>query len=162
VTEARTASTVLVLRPATPADAARLLEWRNDPAVVGFSLTGRPVTATDHAEWLAARLGRSPSRLWIAEEGVDPVGQVRVDLEDGTGTVSIGVAREHRGRGLGSRMLRAVVVAMEPDVEVRNLRALVHPENVASMLAFEHVGFSDTGGRHQGFVEFARSVEANP
>ena len=102
----------VVLRPATSADRALLIEWRNDQDVVRYSLSGRPVAAAEHANWLTARLAEPAPRLWIAEEAGEPVGQVRIDLEDETGTVSISVAPARRGRGVGSRMLRALVIEM--------------------------------------------------
>jgi RimJ/RimL family protein N-acetyltransferase len=150
----------VALRAATHADAALLLEWRNDADVVRFSLTGRTVGASQHASWLAARLARPTQRLWIAEEGREPVGQVRVDLEDATGTVSIAVAATHRGRGVGTKILRALVIEMEADPEVGTLLAMVHPDNSASLRAFERLGFRARDGRPHGFVVFERSVEA--
>ncbi len=149
----------VTLRPATLADQNRLLEWRNQPDVVRYSLSGRPVAASAHANWLAARLTSPGARLWLAEEAGEPVGQVRVDLDDKAGTVSISVAPAHRGRGVGTRMLRALVLEMERDIEVRNLLALVHPENTASLRAFVRVGFHDTGHRRRDFVVLDRSVE---
>lgn len=156
------AGSEVLLRTATSGDQARLLEWRNEPEVVRFSISGRPVDALEHASWLAARLERSAPRLWIAEEAADAVGQVRVDLEGDAGTVSISVSPAHRGRGVGSRMLRALMVEMEQDAEVRILLALVHPENTTSLRAFGRVGFHDTGRRRRAFVLLERSVEAKP
>lgn len=150
----------VVLRPATSADRALLIEWRNDQDVVRYSLSGRPVAAAEHANWLTARLAEPAPRLWIAEEAGEPVGQVRIDLEDETGTVSISVAPARRGRGVGSRMLRALVIEMEADAAVRSLLALVHGENTASLRSFERAGFSDTGRQRRGFVVLERSVEA--
>jgi RimJ/RimL family protein N-acetyltransferase len=150
----------VVLRPATAADRALLLAWRNDQDVVRYSLSGRPVAAAEHANWLTARLAEPALRLWIAEQAGEPVGQVRVDLEDETGTVSISVAPGQRGRGVGSRMLRALLIEMEADAAVRRLLALVHRENTASLRSFERAGFGDTGQRRRGFVILERSVEA--
>ncbi|MFZ0128332.1 MAG: GNAT family N-acetyltransferase [Candidatus Dormiibacterota bacterium] len=150
----------VVLRPATSADRALLLEWRNDQDVVRYSLSGRPVAAAEHANWLTARLAEPALRLWIAEEAGKPVGQVRVDLEDETGTVSISVAPAQRGRGVGSRMLRALLIEMEADAAVRSLVALVHRENTTSLRSFERAGFGDAGRRQRGFVVLERSVEA--
>jgi RimJ/RimL family protein N-acetyltransferase len=152
------AGTEIVLRPATPGDAAQLLEWRNEPDVVRFSISGRPVEPSEHSQWLAARLDDPERRLWIAEEAGDPVGQVRVDLASGTGTVSIAVAPAHRGRGVGSSVLRALLVEIEADLGVRDLRAVVHPENAASLRAFERAGFQDAGRTQRGFLVLERSV----
>ena len=151
----------MILRLAAEGDQALLLAWRNDADVVRFSLTGRTVGASQHTNWLAARLARPRRRLWIAEEMGEPVGQTRVDLEDAAGTVSLAVAPGHRGRGVGTGILRALVSEMEADDEVSTLVAMVHPDNTASLRAFERAGFQAMDGRRDGFVVFERSVEAN-
>lgn len=142
----------VVLRPATPNDEALLLEWRNEPAAVRYSGTGLPVDAPVHARWLAARLTRPVQRLWIAEQSGEPVGQARVDDEAATGIVSISVAPAHRGRGIAAQILMALLGEMRADTTVRKLVALVHPENTASLRAFERARFHDTGQRRQGFM----------
>jgi RimJ/RimL family protein N-acetyltransferase len=155
------------LRPATLGDASLLLDWRNDPVAVRFSVTRRTVEPGEHLVWLAARLADPGTRLWIAEEdgvpaGQDgvPAGQVRVDLEGGTGTVSIAVAPDRRGRGVGSAILRAMLIEMERDVEARRLRAVAHDENRTSIRAFERIGFRRRGRSERGFVVLKRDLEA--
>ena len=98
------------------------------------------------------RLNDAHSLLWIAEDHGDAVGQVRVDSEGAIGTVSIAVAPDHRGRGLATEILRAMLVEMARTATVGELRATVHPENTASLRAFERVGFRTTGDRERGFV----------
>jgi RimJ/RimL family protein N-acetyltransferase len=137
-----------------------LLAWRNDPDAVRFSVTGRVVTHAEHAGWLAARLADPNTRLWIAEEDGQPVGQVRVDLGNGTGTVSIGIAPAHRGRGIGSAVLQAMLVEVERDPGVHRLRAVAHAENAASRRAFERAGFQRRGRRDRDFIVLDRSVGA--
>jgi UDP-2,4-diacetamido-2,4,6-trideoxy-beta-L-altropyranose hydrolase len=141
----------VTLRGAVDDDAGRLLEWRNDMDAVRFSVSGRPVTAEDHRRWFAARRDDPQGRLWIAEDGGTPVGQVRVDINDGVGVVSVAVAAEHRGRRIGSEMLRAMVAEVSADGAVRTLRALVHPENGPSIRAFERAGFQLTADNDRGF-----------
>jgi RimJ/RimL family protein N-acetyltransferase len=142
----------LTLRPATAEDAATLLVWRNDPEAVRFSVTGRGVTPDEHAAWLARRLGDPTTRLWIAEEDASPVGQVRVDTEDGVGTVSIAIAPGQRGRGLGTAALRAMVGEVERGPVPMRLRALVHTGNPGSMRAFELAGFHRLERREGEFI----------
>jgi UDP-2,4-diacetamido-2,4,6-trideoxy-beta-L-altropyranose hydrolase len=151
----------LSLRPATSGDEALLLGWRNDPEAVRLSVTGHDVTPAEHAVWLARCLGDPGTRLWIAEEGGTPVGQVRVDVEDGIGTVSIAIGPGRRGHGLGSAALRAMVVEVERDHIARTLRALVHPENPASLRAFERAGFHQRSTRNGEFVVLERAVVAS-
>ncbi|HUZ70475.1 MAG TPA: GNAT family N-acetyltransferase [Candidatus Saccharimonadales bacterium] len=151
----------LTLRPATSGDEVLLLGWRNDPEAVRLSVTGREVTPAEHAAWLARRLGDPGTRLWIAEERGTPVGQVRVDLEGGSGTVSIAIGQGRRGHGLGSAALRAMVVEVERDQIASTLRALVHAENPASLRAFERAGFHQRSTRNGEFVVLERAVAAN-
>lgn len=127
------------------------MRWRNDADSVRFSTTVRAVTPDEHTRWLNQRLSDPSTRLWIAEENGAPVGQVRVDLEAGTGAVSIAVAPEHRGRGLGVQMLRAMLAAVTAEGAAGQLRALVRPDNSASTVSFERAGFQRTGETDGGF-----------
>jgi UDP-2,4-diacetamido-2,4,6-trideoxy-beta-L-altropyranose hydrolase len=150
----------VTLRAATHIDAPLLLAWRNDPDAIRFSVTGRGVTPAEHGDWLAVRLADPHTRLWVAEEDNEAVGQVRVELSDDTGTVSIGIAPAHRGRGIGSAVLDALLVEMERDPRVNRLRAVAHPRNTASVRAFERVGFSRCGRGQGDFIVLERSVGA--
>lgn len=148
----------VTLRRATVSDGPLLMVWRNDPVVIRYSITRRGVTPAEHLEWLAARLSDPDRCFWIAEEGGTPVGQVRVDLDRGVGTVSIVIASDHRGRGVGSAVLRAMLVEMADGRRASRLRAEVEQENSASLRAFERTGFVRQGLREGGFVVFERSV----
>jgi UDP-2,4-diacetamido-2,4,6-trideoxy-beta-L-altropyranose hydrolase len=150
----------VTLRPATDRDAGLLIEWRNDPDAIRFSVTGRGVTPDEHRHWLSARLADPSTRLWIAEQGGTPVGQVRVDMAAGTGTVSVGIAPAHRGRGIGSAVLQAMVIEIERETVARELRAIVNADNPASIRAFERAGFHRGGRDEPGFLVLERSVGA--
>jgi UDP-2,4-diacetamido-2,4,6-trideoxy-beta-L-altropyranose hydrolase len=130
------------LRPAQEEDSARLLALRNDPDAVGFSVSGRAVTVEEHERWFR-RVRDDPAhhRLWIAEQGGEPVGQVRVDITGGTGTVSIAVEAGHRGRGVGTSMLQAVVAQVGVEGAPSRLTSVVRSDNAASLRAFAAAGF---------------------
>jgi UDP-2,4-diacetamido-2,4,6-trideoxy-beta-L-altropyranose hydrolase len=148
----------VTLRRAREDDGAVLREWRNDADAVRFSSTARPVSPEAHARWLAARLADSGTRLWIAEEARVPVGQVRVDLADGTGVVSIVVAAVARGRGIGQAMLRAAIDEIAHEDAAIQLRALIHPDNTASLRAFDRAGFRRVSSDEHGFVVLKRAA----
>lgn len=148
----------MILRPATGQDSIRLLEWRNDPDAVRFSITRRAVTTAEHERWLAACLERTDVHLWIAEQAGVPVGQIRVDTDRGTGLVSIAVAPEHRGRGLAAVILNAMVAEVGRSGAVRKLRANVDPENLTSLRAFNKAGFRSLVKNDEGFVVLERRV----
>lgn len=152
----------LTLRAATSGDEAMLLGWRNDPEAIRFSVTGQGVRPAEHSAWLARRLGDPNTHLWIAEERGAPVGQVRVDVEGDTGTVSIAVAPGERGRGVGTAALRAMVREVERDPAVRRLRALVRTDNRASVRAFELAGFERLGRLEGEFIVLEFEMGTHP
>ncbi len=142
----------VTLRAAHADDASTIRDWRNDADTVRSSAIARPVSEAEHARWFAATLADPRRRLWVAEENGVPVGQVRVDLNDGAGVFSIVVAPEHRGRGIGQAMLRGALAEVEREGTATKLVALVRKENLPSMRAFEQVGFSRKGPSGDGFV----------
>ncbi len=142
----------LRLRPAVPGDSSVLRTLRNDPDSVRWSRSGRSVQPDEHAAWFAGVLACPASRVWIAQRGEQRVGQVRVDVHDGVGTVSVTVVPDERGHGLGTEILRALVRALTADEQVHTLVAWIHHDNAASVGAFRRVGFADTGSEG----EFAR------
>lgn len=142
----------VTLRPARLSDADVLRQWRNDATAVRFSGAAREVSAAEHDRWLAERLADPATRLRIAEENGVPVGQARIDMAGGAGAVSIAVAAGARGRGLGQAMLRAILDDVAHEGEASTLTAVAHPDNVASIRAFERVGFRRRGSRENGFV----------
>ena len=144
----------MTLRPAGEEDSERVMAWRNDPDAVRFSVTGRPVTSEEHRAWFARlRSHGSRSHLWIAEERGAPVGQVRVDVDGDVGTVSIAVAPDRRGQGLGTAMLRAVSGQAPGALALTRLVALVRVDNPASLRAFEAAGFHRAGVARDAFLE---------
>jgi UDP-2,4-diacetamido-2,4,6-trideoxy-beta-L-altropyranose hydrolase len=149
----------IALRTVQDGDFALLLGWRNDPAAVEFSVSRRRVTAAEHEQWFARVCGdQSGTMIWIVEENRTPVGQVRVDVVDGVGVVSIAIAAEHRGRGIGRRALLAMVAAIAADGTIQQLRALAHPDNSRSLRAFEGAGFHRAMDAESGFAVLERSV----
>jgi RimJ/RimL family protein N-acetyltransferase len=137
----------VVLRPAVPGDRDRLLAWRNDSLTRQFSFSTAPVSEATHDRWLEQSLSRPDRRLMIAEQAGTPVGQLRLDRPaDGQrlAEVSITIAPECRGCGLGSRVLLAAdAVAREWGVE--RLVARVKRLNDRSRRIFETAGYVGNG-----------------
>jgi spore coat polysaccharide biosynthesis protein SpsF len=132
---------VLVLRPAFAADAAFMLACRNDPDAVRHSMSARPVDVVDHAVWFAAHLEDPATPIWIGEVDEKRIGTVRLTVRSGVAEIGLAVDPGRRGRGHGGALLRALLDETRADQQVVELVARVHPENVASMRAFERVGF---------------------
>lgn len=134
------------VRPAVLDDAALLHSWRNDPLVRSLSRSTDPISLDDHAAWLRSSLATSDRHLLIVESAGDatPAATTRYDLlPDGAGSrerweVSITVAPEMRGRGLGRAALEASdawLIAREPAAS--EIVAWVRRSNAGSLRLFE-------------------------
>lgn len=142
---------MITLRPASVADSDRLWRWRNDPDARAASLDKNPVPWERHEEWFARTLASKDRIILIAEdEDGAPVGMVRFDREpDGAASVSINIAPDSRGSGVGKAVLAAALDAYASAHPERPLRALIRESNSASLRLFAGQGFkqeSTAGG----------------
>ena len=130
------------LRPVTLDDAGILLAWRNDPVVRSASRSTDEITLAEHEAWLMRMLESPHSWLFIGidEEG-QPVGHTRVVEEGGYAEVSIVIAPEHRGRGLGGQLLGLTHDAYAAGGGDCELRAFVRASNDPSHRLFLSTGY---------------------
>ena len=155
---------MITLMRATMDDAARLFEWRTDPATRGSSHSAGPVSFDHHRAWLERTLARPGVRLYVV---IDPqreewIGTCRLDREDRSAAISLTVSPHARGQGYAGQILSALQhEAIEWGVE--RLTATVKPSNVASLRAFAAAGFQQYHGSDAGeSVEFELLVAERP
>lgn len=137
----------LRLRAAQPGDCRQLWEWANDPAVRAWAFSQAPIPWEEHVRWFQQKLRSSNCALFIAaDEAGDALGQVRLEWDSrGEAEVHISVAKERRGAGIGSAVIRRVVDQAWHEPSVRVIHAHVKPDNEASLRAFERAGFRRVG-----------------
>ena len=139
-------SAELTMRPATRADADFLRSLRNESDVVSASRTDQPVDAATHAAWLSNSLASRTRRLFVVCLDSQPIGQARLDSVADGEWVSIALAADYRGKGLGTEVLRTVKAVARGD-----LLAEVRKANERSLALFRRCGFADSGS-DQDFV----------
>ena len=84
---------------------------------------------------------------------------MRLDRDGRQAEVSIGLAPDVRGRGLGRRLVGEAVAAAPTVFVIDRLIARVKPENEPSLRAFRGAGFEDTG-RGQNVVTLTLELPA--
>jgi RimJ/RimL family protein N-acetyltransferase len=135
------ASERIKLRAATFADCERVWQWNFAPDVRAASLSSHTPTYEEHVKWYTQRVaGNWP--MWIVLEDATPVGVVRLDDADpkiGRARISIALASEARGRGIGKRAIRTVCERWG-----RPMIAEILSTNTASRACFEACGFIAT------------------
>jgi L-amino acid N-acyltransferase YncA len=128
----------LALRRATADDCAAVWAWNFAPDVRAVSIDARPVGLDDHARWYAERLARADAPMWVVENAGRPIGIVRVDNQpDGAGKLSIALARDARGRGIGRRAVAEACARWG-----RPVVAWIRHDNLSSRNCFEACGFT--------------------
>jgi RimJ/RimL family protein N-acetyltransferase len=135
----------VALRPAGHDDCRRIWLWRNDEQTRRVSLDSAPIAFENHERWFQATLRSPDHRAYIIEAGGEAAGVVRLDLEGEQATVSINLAPEWRGRGVGPPALERLAELAFGTLGLNGLVASVKADNRASLAAFEKAGFTPSG-----------------
>lgn len=150
------------VRRATHEDSPLLLAWRNDPVTRAASVNSDVVAPEDHDAWFAKVVDSPQHRLLIGLDLDDvPAGMVRFDLRSSTvWEVSINVAPERRGHGVGGDLLAAGLESFAHEQPQVALIARVHHDNAASNALFARAGFTPEhdGTQEDGFVRLRRGT----
>jgi len=152
--------TGLALRPASAADAVLLWEWRNEEVTRLNSFDATPIPWASHVTWLEQKLAADACRIWILEDRARPVGQIRFERRGDTAWVNYSIDAHHRGRRLGTAILKLSVCRACRELRARDVAGLVKISNIASCRAFAGAGFVRTAGVLESgcaCVRFARA-----
>ncbi len=142
----------LLLRPARWPDVLLAWRWANDPTVRRVSFSEAAIGWEEHIAWFQQQLNDPNTFYLIAEsEARTPIGQIRFHLDGPVAELSVLLAAEHRGRGLGERLIKLGSWIVMQCTETARIRAEVKPGNDASVRAFSAAGFRGVpGGRVRG------------
>lgn len=134
----------IALRAADWSDCDKIFQWINDLQVRRYSFSTAPITIDEHRSWYEDRLNDPASMILIATDADDrPLGQIRFLMEDGEATVSVMLDETARGCGLGQELIRRGTGRLFALTDTARVRALVKPENRASIQAFTSAKFRE-------------------
>jgi|GEM_PF-960458 len=125
----------VLFREADTEDAAMLLEWRNDALTREASRRTGVVSAQTHGAWLLDTIDHADCRLLIAELNNQPIGTVRIDIDDPC-ELSWTIAPRARQRGNGRKMIEEIVQML-----ALPMTAMVRKTNLPSRKIAEACGF---------------------
>lgn len=145
--------TPLALRPATLADAEPVWHWRAALPASHFRAGPNPPLA-DHLRWWARALD-TPDRVLLM---AGSLAHLRLDRTGDSAAVSILLAPQARGRGLGLRLL-ALLEPLARRHGLRQLTAEAAADNPASCALFRAAGYADAGPT-DGFHRFTRPLQS--
>jgi RimJ/RimL family protein N-acetyltransferase len=133
----------LTLRLVRDSDALAIYRWQRDPETRRYFHKKQPPTWEEHLDWFVERYARERTRWYIVEFEGTPVGSVWVQPgADGQLVLSIVIAPEVRGKGIGREFLRLASLTLFRNIPgLPMLFADVHEENVASAAIFARAGY---------------------
>jgi RimJ/RimL family protein N-acetyltransferase len=140
----------VTVRPAGPADADRILGWRNAPATRAVSGDGEEIEAADHQAWFARVLADGNRHVLIGEKDGTGIGCLRFDCDGDRATVSIFLAPERIGEGLGPPLLAAGMAWLAAAAPAcRWIEAEVKEGHDPSHRLFRSSGFAPAASRYR-------------
>ncbi len=131
-------------RRANLTDAKLYFDWANDPEVRKNGFCPDLILWENHIQWFTKKLQEKDSYLYIVSNCFDQkVGQVRL-TPDPSGYLEIGFSVDvnHRGKGIGRKMLCLVLNQAIKSHHVKGYIARAKPSNPASYSIFEKLGFT--------------------
>jgi UDP-2,4-diacetamido-2,4,6-trideoxy-beta-L-altropyranose hydrolase len=142
----RMSASQLNLRAAREDDCFLIWEWANDPETRQVSFSSEPIAWETHQEWYARTVRAPNSFFYIGSNASgDPVGQIRFQLDGQRATVSVSLAKEARGKGLGAALIVCGVTQFLHDSDAEIVDAYVKPDNNKSVKTFTTADFVDAG-----------------
>lgn len=134
---------MLYLRKARSSDVDLLYKWANDPAVRRNSFRSEPISYETHVDWFRRMMANESILQYILMENDEPVGQIRLSIENAEAEIGYSIAPEFRGRGYGHKILRLTAETVKKDHPgIKRLIAKVKPENAASNSLFVSEGYA--------------------
>lgn len=145
--------TTIFLREAQADDADLLFSWANDIDVRRNAFSQHEITWEEHVQWFKRKLNDTSCHIYIAQADGRPVGQIRLDIQDGKAEIDYSVAAQRRGQGFGKEMLRQV--SQIPGLGISSFFAQVKTGNAASAAAFAACGFRKTA-QYDDYAEYEK------
>lgn len=132
---------------ATTGDARLCWEWRNEPEARAASFDTDPIPYTDHEAWFFAHANSPLCRMYVMRKDDTPVAWVRFNWARGAtvATISVVVAPEWRGCGIGAEAIEVGCSALAADTGLGGVDAFVKRGNAPSVRAFNRAGFHVAG-----------------
>lgn len=133
----------LKLRRAEEKDCRFLFDLRNEEEVRKNSFQMQPIPYEQHETWFRRKLSEQQTKIFILEQGQQPVGQVRMDICGGKAEISYALCKSARGHGYSKWMLSELELRAREAGWCRGFTAQVKRENTASRKIFRSLQYRE-------------------
>ncbi|SFG62572.1 UDP-2,4-diacetamido-2,4,6-trideoxy-beta-L-altropyranose hydrolase [Pedobacter insulae] len=143
------------LRYAEPDDLTITFNWAKDPIIRAFSFNRNEIKYSEHENWYLSKIKDNKCKFFIAQRNSEKLGSIRFDIEKGRAVISFLVDPKYHGLGLGQILLKkGLDKLIDEDLTINSVVGYVMPDNLASVKAFERLGYTKT--IHNSNFEFIK------
>ena len=155
-------SQAIYLREVTIDDVELLFKWVNDLGTRSNSFDSHMISWEEHKNWFE-RMIRDPKQIsYIMVHKDTPVGQIRFNLSENIAEISYSIAPQERGKGYGKQIIHLAVMKIKSDYsDITKIRALVKPQNEASIICFQHNGFVERYRTYEFDTKLGDAIQAD-
>lgn len=133
---------IIYLKEATLEDVDLLFKWVNDESVRKSAFNSKLIAYSEHSEWFNQILQSSDCKIYIGYVDENPIGQIRIDLEDNIAVIDYSVDNRYRGRGYGAILLEALENEISYSLkQIKLIMGKVKYDNIYSRQTFEKAGY---------------------
>lgn len=132
----------LVLRQANEQDVQKTFEWATEPKIRAFSFNTAPIVYAEHVNWFTQKINHKDCCYLMASIKGHSIGSIRFDIKNNSALISYLLDPAYHHQGLGILLLKkGVEKLIEINNEIKEVIGYVLPQNIASIKAFERLGY---------------------
>lgn len=152
----------VLLRPITMEDTPLIVKWRSRPSVYMNLYSRRPITVTEHEEWMRSYVttGKCEQFIIVDKQAQVPVGSVfikNIDRQTQKGEYGIFIGEESaRGKGLGREAAHLMLQYGFETMGLHKIYLSVFAYNQAAIHSYQRAGFEIEGIFRDDFADNGR------
>lgn len=127
------------IRLAKKKDLLTYFNWVNDENVRNNSIQKKNITISEHKKWFLESIQNDNKIMLIFSIDSIPIGQIRLENNEGFWLIDYSVDIKHRMKGYGQQMLKDVFEMYKEF----NFHAIVEKNNFKSVHIFEKLQFKE-------------------
>lgn len=138
-------ATQVQLYTAMATDCQQIYDWANHPSVRQQSFNIASIPFENHQKWFDSKLKDTNCHFYIGRLNGIPFGTIRFDIKNHQATISYSIAKQFRGQGLGTLLLKlGKKKLVETGTPLNEIIGFVKKENKASQFAFLKLDYQQT------------------
>lgn len=123
-------------------DCDLLFSWVNEEAVRRNAFNSNLISYEEHKKWFENKLKDENSIIYICYIQDKVIGQIRVDITGCSGVIDYSIAKEFRGKGYGTEVLKEITKELKRSRPwINRLAGRVKHNNSPSEKAFKKAGY---------------------